>query len=116
MATKRALWNEYRATWDAFSRNLDRLQSCAESGDRGLIESALVAVEKSKAAHNAARDRLAEYLTGVTTSGSIDTLRNQEDQIRQKARLVWEISGRPQNSAEADWLLAERLVRSASAA
>lgn len=113
MATKRALWNEYRATWDAFSRDLDRLQACAESGDRVLIENALVAVEESKSAHNAARDRLAEYLTGVANAPD-ETLRNQEEQIREKARLVWEVSGRPQNSAEADWLLAERLVRSAS--
>ena len=115
MATKRALWDEYRATWDAFSRNLDRLQSCSESGDRVLIENALVAVEESKATHNAARDRLAEYLTGLTKIEPVERLRNEEERIRAKARLVWEVSGKLQNSAEADWLLAERMVRSASA-
>jgi hypothetical protein len=115
MATQRALWNEYRVTWDAFSRNLDRLQSCVESGDRANIEEALIAVEQSKSAHNAARDRLAEQLAGSPRTASRDRFHNEEEHIRQKAQMVWELSGKPQNSAEADWLLAERLVRSAAA-
>lgn len=115
MATQRALWNEYRVTWDAFSRNLDHLQSCVESGDRAQIELALIAVEQAKSAHNTARDRLAENLVVSPRTASRTKLRNEEEHIREKARLVWELSGKPQNSAEADWLLAERLVRSAAA-
>ncbi|MDE3196588.1 MAG: DUF2934 domain-containing protein [Acidobacteriota bacterium] len=75
-----------------------------------------MAVEQAKAAYNAARDRVAEQLAVSPKAKSIVTLHNEEAQIREKARLLWELSGKPQNSAEADWLLAERLVRSAAAA
>jgi len=121
MGEERQLWNEYRATWEAFSRNLDRLQESAESGDRGRVEAALLDVETAKSAHNAARDRLAEHLydrvaaldaasNGAPPAGN----RPGEELIREKARTLWELSGKPQGTAEADWLLAERLVRSAT--
>jgi len=42
-------------------------------------------------------------------------VRSEEHRIREKAQLLWELAGKPQGSAEADWLGAERLVRSASA-
>lgn len=108
------LLNEYRATWEAFSRNLDRLQKYAEAGNRSLVESALLEVEKAKAAHNAARDRLAAHLTGQVSAMDEADKRSEEQRIRDKARLLWELSGKPQGSAEADWLGAERLVRSGS--
>jgi hypothetical protein len=115
MGADRKLWNEYRATWAAFSRNLDLLQACAEGGNRQLVEEALLEVEKAKAAHNAARDRLAANLSGRIAAADTAAARSQEELIREKARVLWELSGKPQGTAEADWLDAERLVRSASA-
>ena len=58
MGANRALWNEYRATWEAFSQKLDELQAVVESKDRPRAEEALLAVEKARLTHNAARDRL----------------------------------------------------------
>jgi hypothetical protein len=113
MGADRKLLNEYRATWEAFSRNLDVLQTCAGAGNRDLVEAALLEVEKAKAAHNAARDRLAAHLSeGIAAQDAANT-RPEEQLIREKARLLWELSGKPQGTAEADWLGAERLVRSA---
>ena len=116
MGAERKLWNEYRATWEAFSRKLDRLQALAEEGNRQLVEEALLEVEKAKSAHNAARDRLAAHLSGRIAARDAADARSEEDRIREKARLLWELSGRPHGTAEADWLQAERLVRFASVA
>jgi hypothetical protein len=114
MGVDRKLWNEYRATWEAFSRDLDRLQACAEGGNRQLAEEALLVVEKAKSAHNAARDRLAAHLSGRIAAQDAADARLEEQLIREKAQMLWESSGRPQGTAEADWLQAERLVRFAS--
>jgi hypothetical protein len=99
MALNRQLWNEYRVTWEEFSRQLDALQRLVETGARDRIEGALLNVEKARLAHNEARDRLAAHLTG-----EIDT-----------ARLLWEFSGKPHGTAEKDWFRAEKLVRAARA-
>lgn len=115
MGVDRKLWNEYRGTWEAFSRRLDELQKTAETGNRDLATAALIEVEKAKSAHNAARDRLAAHLSGGIEAMDAAEKRSEEDLIREKARLIWELSGKPQGTAEADWLSAERLVRSASA-
>ena len=61
MGANRELQNEYRATWDVFSRRLTELQACVEAGGQGA-EAALIEVDKARVAHNAARDRLAEQL------------------------------------------------------
>jgi hypothetical protein len=114
MGVDRKLWNEYRATWETFSRDLDKLQTCAEGGNRQLVEEALLEVEKAKSAHNAARDRLAAHLSGRIAAQDAADARSEEQLIREKAQMLWELSGRPQGTAEADWLQAERLVRFAS--
>jgi hypothetical protein len=105
MAANRKLWNDYRATWEEFSRQHDELQRLIEAGARDRIDGALQAVEKARLAHNESRDRLAAHLTG-------DAL-PEEERVRTTARLLWEFSGKPQGTAENDWFRAERLVRSA---
>jgi len=113
MAVNRQLWNEYRVTWEEFSRQLDELQRLVETGARDRIEGALLSVEKARLAHNEARDRLAAHLTG-----EIDMVTNklpEQERVRTTARLLWEFSGKPQGTAENDWFRAEKLVRSARA-
>jgi Protein of unknown function (DUF2934) len=114
MGVDRKLWNEYRATWETFSRDLDKLQECVEGGNRELAEKALLEVEKAKSAHNAARDKLAAHLSDRIAAQDAADARSEEQLIREKAQMLWELSGRPQGTAEADWLQAERLVRFAS--
>ena len=113
MAVNRQLWNEYRVTWEEFSRQLDALQRLVETGARDRIEGALLSVEKARLAHNEARDRLAAHLTG-----EIDMVTNElpeQERVRKTARLLWEFSGKPHGTAENDWLRAEKLVRAAQA-
>jgi hypothetical protein len=116
MGADRTLWNEYRATWEAFSRKLDELQSCVEAGDRRRAEEALLAVERARLVHNAARDRLAAHLSGEIAALDRKALDDSERQrVRHTAQLLWEIAGKPSGTADSDWLRAEQLVRSASA-
>ena len=104
MGVNRELWNEYRATWEAFSLQLDELQRLVESGQpKDCVQSAFLAVEKARLSHNAARDRLAARLTPVEP---------EEDRVRETARLLWEFAGKPPGTAETDWFRAEELVRS----
>ena len=103
MGANRELQDDYRATWEIFSRRLDELQACVEADGRGA-ETALLAVEKARVAHNAARDRLAEQLLGAV----------ELRRVRDTAHLLWETAGKPSGSADSDWHRAEVLVRSAS--
>jgi DUF2934 family protein len=115
MSANRQLWNEYRATWEQFSRQLDELQQLVETGARDRIDAALLSVEKARLAHNESRDRLAAHMTGeiVATQVPLTDALPQEERVRTTARLLWEFSGKPQGTAENDWFRAERLVRSA---
>ena len=119
MAAKQELWNEYRATWDAFAQALGEYQHLMESGSpessefRSSREAAFLSVETARLAHNAARDRLAAYLTRKMP-GCLPEI-SEELRVRKAARRLWEFSGRPHGTAEKDWLNAERMVRSAGA-
>ena len=114
MAGNRQLWNDYRETWDAFSRQLGELQALVDSGEKERAECALVMVEAARIAHKEARDRLAAELTGRTPF-IVEPPVAANDQVRSTARLFWEFAGRPQGTADRDWFRAERLVRSAAA-
>ncbi|MGD1072446.1 MAG: DUF2934 domain-containing protein [Bryobacteraceae bacterium] len=118
MASNRQLFNEYRATWEEFSRQLDELQQFVESGARDCIDGALLNVEKARLAHNEARDRLAAHMTGEIKAADqpVTNAVTEEERVRTTARLLWEFSGKPHGTAENDWFRAQRLVRSARAA
>jgi superfamily I DNA and RNA helicase len=116
MGENREFWNGYRATWEAFSRKLDELQAVVETGDRSRSEEALLAVEKARLAHNVARDRLAAQLSDeIATFDRKQMDEAEQHRVRQTARLLWELAGKPSGTADSDWHRAERLVRSASA-
>ncbi len=98
----------YRTAFGEYARQLDCLQRLMDgNGADRDIEDALCAVEQARQAHNSARDRLAQALAASTAKPST------EEQVRQTARLLWELAGRPQGTAENDWQRAEQLVRSA---
>jgi hypothetical protein len=111
------LRKQYRATWEAFSQMLDRYQACVDSGDRSRAEAALLDVEKARMVHNAARDRLAQQLTGEIAALDMKAIGVAEQRrVRETAHILWEIAGKPSGTAESDWRRAETLVRTASAA
>jgi hypothetical protein len=113
MQSNDALQNAYRATFQDYSRKLDALQRLTGAGglDNNQLEVALLDVEKARVAHNHARDRLASDLMRLSpvSGGKLD-----ERHIRKTARLLWELAGRPDGSAERDWRQAEQLVHAAA--
>jgi hypothetical protein len=106
----RELWSDYRRTWQIFSRKLSEMQELADSGQSVGAAELLPEVNQARLEHNAARDRLADYLAARKIAGS-----DREHYIRNTAHLIWEFSGQPQNTAERDWRRAEELVSAASA-
>jgi hypothetical protein len=118
-----ALRNAYRTTFQEYAHKLDALQNLISSGtaDAARMDAALFEVEQARMAHSAARDRLAKELVrpplpaaaGGPATGNPATGSN-EHHIRQTARLLWEMAGRPDGTAEHDWRQAEQLVRQAA--
>lgn len=118
MQVDESLKTAYRTTFQEYSSRLDALQCLMSSAasDRGRIEAALLDVEKARVAHNYARDRLARDLVrpSLPPAAGVDEGAVDERQVRETARLLWEIAGRPDGTAECDWQRAETLVHAAS--
>jgi hypothetical protein len=97
-----ALRTAYRTTFREYSIKLEALQQLIGSGapESGWLEVALLEVEQARLAHNGARDRLARELVqpSVPPHAPVD-----EQDIRKTARLLWELAGRPEGTAECDW-------------
>ena len=113
MQIDEGLRTAYRATFQEYSGKLDLLQGLMNSAvpDPGQIEAALLEVEKARVAHNSARDRLARELVRPALPPAVGV---DEHQVRETAKLLWEIAGRPDGTAEGDWQRAEKLVHAAA--
>jgi DUF2934 family protein len=107
------LRNAYRTTFQEYSSKLDALQRLMSSGtpDSSNVEAALLEVEKARLAHSDARDQLARELVRPPLPPAAKA---GEHHIRETARLLWEMAGRPEGSAERDWRRAEQLVHQAA--
>jgi len=104
---------EYRAGWAEYELSLKDLQCAADRGDHSRLEPLLLTVETARLKYSAARDRLAAQMLGADITGLASA--TPDRQIRGTAQLLWELSGKPQGTAEFDWLRAERIVRHVSA-
>jgi hypothetical protein len=106
------LRNAYRTTFQEYSSKLDALQRLMSSGtpDSSVMEAALLEVEKARLAHSTARDQLARELVRPPLPPAAE---DGERHVRETARLLWEMAGRPEGSAERDWRRAEQLVHAA---
>jgi hypothetical protein len=119
MDAKPEFLNQYRTAWEEFVRRISALQDCLEASepDRARIEVTLFEAEKARFAYNAARDLLVAQMARAKPVGNTAVPDLPEDRkVRATARLLWELAGEPDGTALADWLKAERLVQSASAA
>jgi hypothetical protein len=119
MGTKLELSNRYRTTWEEFVRATNALQDSliATAPDRARAEVAFFEAEKARLAYNAARDLLVAQMAGLRAAANPPSQTLPQDRkVRAIARLLWELSGKPDGTAQADWLNAERLVQSASVA
>jgi hypothetical protein len=124
MQSNEELRQVYQTTWETWTHKLEALQCLVDKGqpDRVAIEAAVLELERARLAHNSARDRLAEQMFGgfervpASRAGGWQSQYEQEERVREAAHLLWELSGRPQGTAQYDWIRAEHLVRSAAAA
>lgn len=104
---------QYRLTYAEYIRQVDLLEQLRHGGqpDSRAVETAIVALESARAAHSAARDRLAERLGGGTLPNPETTV--SDGSVRHTAHLLWEFSGQPRGTAERDWNRARQLVKAA---
>ena len=117
--TPSVLADAYRLTFREYSDKLKSLQLLMEfrSSDDASVEATLLQVETARIAHSWARDRLARRLIqSVADLTPQPAWAVSQSHIRDTARLLWELAGKPDGSAERDWHKAERLVERASAA
>ncbi|MGD1074160.1 MAG: DUF2934 domain-containing protein [Bryobacteraceae bacterium] len=110
------LWQDYRNAWETYSRKHAALQCLMDSvqPEKSRIDSVVLELEKARSAHGAARDRLAKHLSARLPFQSAVPAESEERRVRSTAQLLWEMSGRPDGTAELDWLRAEHLIRAAS--
>jgi Protein of unknown function (DUF2934) len=113
---------DYRATFQQYSNKLEALQRLmdSENQDTARIEATLLNVETARIAHSCARDRLARELIRSASELTAQIIPQpasgvSESHIRDTARLLWELAGKPEGTADGDWLKAEKLVLTAAA-
>jgi|SRR5580658_6785191 hypothetical protein len=103
------LVEEYRSAWEKYDLSLRELQADPDKEQRGRLESLLLSVETARLQYSTARDRLAAEMLGTDLSSI--TPATADHRIRDTAKLIWELSGKPHGTAENDWLRAEHIVR-----
>src|SRR5690349_11776595 len=115
---ERTAWQAYRQAFHNFSDGVRRLQSLLEcpNSDASAIESALVEVEKARVIYNKHRDVVAQQMLPVNRRTNQVPAGEYTEHIRDIAELLWETAGRPEGTAEKDWLKAEQIVKLALAA
>ena len=109
------VWAAYTTAFRNFSekvRNLQRLTD--EPAARAEIEAAVLAVEKARIEYSRARDAAAELLLESPLRTSLSGGENSSPaHTAEIAELLWKGAGRPEGTAEADWLRAEEIIRRA---
>ena|SRR5579863_4661808 len=112
-------WTEYRAAFDRFSIQVHHLQalSAEEKTDPCDVEAALIAVELARQNYNCSRDALARELLQRSTRRIPRSGRelpgSNRTRVKAMAELVWDLTGRPDGTAEENWYRAENIVRRA---
>lgn len=118
MGTTLELSPRYRTAWEDFVRATKAVQDSliAAEPDRGRAEAALFEAEKARLAYNAARDLLVAEMSRVRPAANPSSQAlPPEGKVRATALLLWELAGKPNDTALTDWLRAESLLKSASA-
>jgi hypothetical protein len=119
--TRVEAWRAYQRAFHEFSERVRDLQTLTTDPhpNRDAIQVALVEVEKARAIYDGYRDALARQLlpaartTGFTIADSPQAV---TERVKSIAELLWESAGRPEGTADADWRLAEEIVRRAATA
>lgn len=122
----RADCNAAFRSWTAQVRVLQSV-SAGEPPDRGAVEQARRWAEEAAAVYREKRNLLLEFMmhsqgaaSGLHvasadnpgSAASAAALKDRTRQIERLARQIWEESGRPAGTAEADWYHAEQILAS----
>lgn len=118
---KQLLWRAYRDAFRQFGREaclLAKINSKAVY-DPAEAEAALMCLEQARLIYNDARDTLAAFMMSQGARQAFWAIpaaaRQENRRVKGVAQLFWELSGRPQGTADDDWYRAERIVRHAGA-
>src|ERR1051326_4096075 len=116
--TKLEAWRAYQRAFHYFSERVRSLQALTTypHSNREAIESTLVQVEKSRLIYDLCRDRMARHFMPSSRRSfmpSRDARDATSERVRNIAELLWESAGRPEGTANEDWLRAEEIVRQA---
>ena len=116
-------WKAYRTAFRGFAQKARFVQLLEgrENVQRDAMESALLEMEKARVAYNAARDRLAQELLKSSARPQDTRFRaamqsTDAPRVKELAQLIWELTGRPEDTADDDWRRAEEILRRAQAA
>lgn len=113
------LQENYRAAFQNFAGKEQRVLTLKQqiaTGERsGMdavceLELAVVELERARIAYSKSRDEFARQLLpgAIRSEGGLSSA--GERQVRLLAHLLWESAGRPEGTAEDDWLRAEKLA------
>ena len=110
-------WREYRIAFQAYSQQARKVQllTAQPNPDRAAMAAALLELERVRVAYNERRDALAKQLLSHTLP-ELDSSRAHADRIKRIATLLWELSGKPDGTADDDWHRAEEIIRQIPAA
>lgn len=117
LSSEQLLWSAYRDAFRQFKLEAGRLADIQANSASGPAEAekALLRVEHARLAYNDARDTLAASLMPIELSRAFwripATPSGERTRVKGIAELLWELSGKPQGSADDDWYRAERVVR-----
>jgi Protein of unknown function (DUF2934) len=121
LSSEKLLWQAYRDAFREFKREADRLAEIQAkfSFDPGEAEKALSRVEQARLTYNETRDTLAVRMMTPELSRTFSAIpvstRREQARVKSIAELIWELTGKPQGSADDDWYRAERVARRADA-
>jgi hypothetical protein len=111
----------YRRAFEDFSQKVQQVQRLTfePNPDRAAIEEAVLAMEKARVFYNDCRDALAKQLLSSSRKDPFavqsDSPAANSQRVRGIAELLWEVSGKPEGTAEEDWYRAEEILRRAAA-
>ena len=110
----------YRRAFEDFSQKAQQLQrlTVQPNPDRAAIEEAVLAMERARLFYSECRDALARQLLSASRKDSLaaksDLPAVHPQRVRGIAELLWEVSGRPEGTADDDWYRAEEILRRAA--
>ncbi|HEY2845369.1 MAG TPA: DUF2934 domain-containing protein [Bryobacteraceae bacterium] len=110
-ASRADVWQEYRTAFEDFAQKVRNLQilGAIAGVEQKSIDRALLELEQARNLYNRRRDALAEQYLPVPAPVS-NRSHAGVNSVKDLAALRWEISGRPDGTAEDDWYRAEEIV------